>query len=538
MGRLELVVRREGTFARAYARKRPLGDLALDVRVRDMLLEEARVAGLARNAHVVPVLDVGEDEEGAFLVMDFVDGVPLDRIVERLGSRLPLQCALEIARQIAEGLHAVHETMTTDGAPMEIVHRDLSPSNVLVGFDGIARVTDFGIARARDRAAISQPGVRKGKRSYMAPEQLRGAEVDRRTDLFALGVVIAEMVAGARLYGEVTPTERARRTLDEPPPDIGELRADVPTELVALTFELMARERADRPRDARLVSTRLAAVRDQLRIEEGSIDLGELVRARFDDVRRDNDRMLAAALRDQDPTVQMALADASSLEPLPHDELTTVDELASDLRSLTGELPREPTGELPIEPSSELVTDPSRELPLVAEPSVVEPATTAWRAPVTRQPVPARSPLTTRAIVAVALAGAVALISVSVWWATRAVPNVAPRDDDDRTLDTTALDTTAPDTTALDTTAPDTTDTTAPDTVTPEAITPDEVGASAGERGEPTTDEHTEEVRADDGTVEPRRDTQRDRARGGRRAGASAGMDEPTTERRTTWTWE
>jgi serine/threonine-protein kinase len=302
MGRIELVVRREGAFARAYARKRLLPGLAGDGALRALFIEEARVAGLVRHANVVPVLDVGEDDDGPYLVMDYVDGVSVADLIVRFGARLPLQVCLEIARQIAEGLHAAHELVSPEGKAMGLVHRDLSATNVLVGFDGTARVTDFGVARALDRGSLTRPGVPKGKLSYMAPEQIRSEPLDLRTDLFGLGVLLSELLKGGKLYGDVAPSEIARRTLEEPPPDPGDERDDLPPDLVALVFELLARRAEDRPRDARAVAGRLSAILADLRAEEGPIDVGELVRARFHTERAANAKMLAEALRDEDPT--------------------------------------------------------------------------------------------------------------------------------------------------------------------------------------------------------------------------------------------
>lgn len=298
MGQVELVIRREGSFGRAYARKRLLPSLAEDASARAMFLEEGRIAGLVRHAHVVPVIDVGEDDDGPYLLLELVDGVSVAELIERLGARIPVQVAVEIARQTAEGLHAAHELRSPRGA-MELVHRDLSPANVLVGFDGVARVTDFGVAKARDRAARTQVGVVIGKRSYMPPEQLRAEKLDRRADLFALGVVLAEMLIGGPLHGSASPSEVARRTLEEPPPDPGDERDDLPPELVALVFELMARRVEDRPGDARTVASRLARIGAALRADEDPLDVGELVRSTFDDRRRARQRELDEALRDE-----------------------------------------------------------------------------------------------------------------------------------------------------------------------------------------------------------------------------------------------
>lgn len=302
MGRVDLVVRREGAFARAYACKRLLAQHARDGVARALFLDEARIAGLVRHAHVVPVIDAGEDDEGPFLLMELVDGVSVAALVRRLGATIPIQVCVEIARHVAEGLHAAHELVSPEGVAMQLVHRDVSPANVLIGFDGIARVTDFGVARAVDRPGATAESTPVGKLSYMAPEQILGEPLDPRADLYALGLVLAEMLRGAPRGEGASPSEIARRTLEEPPDDPGEERPDLPPALSALLFELMARDREDRPRDARTVGARLAAICAELRAEEGPIDVGELVRRAFDDVRRGNARVLAEALRDVDAT--------------------------------------------------------------------------------------------------------------------------------------------------------------------------------------------------------------------------------------------
>ncbi len=291
MGSVELVVAQDGAFARAYARKRLLPKLAANGEAVALFLEEGRVAGLVRHAHVVSVIDAGEDDEGPYLLMDLIDGVSLAEVIRRSGVGLPVQIAVEIARQVAEGLHAAHELVTPGGGAMELVHRDLSPSNVLVGFDGVARVTDFGVARARGRE-ITSPGALVGKRSYMAPEQRTGREIDRRADLFSLGIVLIEMLRG----------EPLSRDPEECPPDPGDDRDDLPAELVALSFELTAMDPSARPPTARAVAARLSQIHAALRAEEDPVDLGELMRSTFAEERRRSAEELSRVLEDDAPT--------------------------------------------------------------------------------------------------------------------------------------------------------------------------------------------------------------------------------------------
>lgn len=303
MGRVELVVAHDGGFARAYVRKRLLSKVSSNGDAVAMFLEEGRIAALLRHANVVPVIDAGEDAEGPYLLMDLVDGVPLGKLVQRFPLGVPVQVAVEIARQVAVGLHAAHELVAPGNRPMALVHRDLSPGNVLLGFDGVARVTDFGVARAADRT-MTQPDLIVGKRSYMAPEQARAASIDRRADLFSLGVVLVELLRG----------EPVSRTAGDAVPDPGDDRADLPAELVALIFELTALDPAARPATARDVATRLAAIHRALVQDEDPIELGELLRTTFADERAKMAAELSRILEDDAATHNdIAITDAPSL---------------------------------------------------------------------------------------------------------------------------------------------------------------------------------------------------------------------------------
>jgi serine/threonine protein kinase len=260
MGCVDLVIRRDGEFVRLFAQKRLRPHLREDEGVRRMFLEEGRIAGLVRHPNVVSVVDVGEDESGPYLVMELVEGVTLSDLIARLAAQgrcIPLPIALRIAAQIAEGLEAIHEARRPGGERLDVIHRDVSPQNVLVGFDGIARVTDFGIAKALGRATPTTTGILKGKLGYFAPERLRFEELDRRADLFSFGVVLFEMLAGRRLYDGTDDVEVPRRILHEPAPDIADERDDAEPELVELLFQLLAKDPALRPPDARTVAHKL-----------------------------------------------------------------------------------------------------------------------------------------------------------------------------------------------------------------------------------------------------------------------------------------
>jgi eukaryotic-like serine/threonine-protein kinase len=285
MGRVDLAVREAGEFMRFYAVKRLRAGFIDDPDARAMFLEEARVAGLVRHPNVVAVHDVGEDAEGPYLVMDFVEGMSLSSLLDWVkaeGSLLPVQVCLRIMRDVAEGLHAAHELRGPDDEALGLVHRDVSPQNILVGFDGIVRLTDFGIAKALGRStAQTSTGLVKGKSGYLAPEQLKFKEPDRRTDLFAMGIVFYELMSGERLYAGKSLGEVAERILEEPPPDIFDVRDDVPANVVGLLFKLLAKSPDGRPRDARSASREIDEALHALLSNEEPVALSDFMDQHF-----------------------------------------------------------------------------------------------------------------------------------------------------------------------------------------------------------------------------------------------------------------
>ena len=287
MGSVELVVRDHGHFESLHALKRLHRELRSEPETRAMFLDEARIAGLIRHPNVVSVTDIGEDEDGPYIVMDYVDGVPLNRLLSRASRdrRLPLACALEIMRQVAVGLEAAHALTDAAGKPLHVVHRDISPQNILIGFDGFVRVTDFGIAKAMGRSAKTQTGILKGKIGYLAPEALRFEESDHRSDLFSFGVVLFECLTQRRLYRSADGLQSARDILNAPPPDLGEELEDAPDALVELVFSLLAKDAEHRPRSAGEVETTLQEILADVTLDVPMPPLSELMRERFGDER-------------------------------------------------------------------------------------------------------------------------------------------------------------------------------------------------------------------------------------------------------------
>jgi serine/threonine-protein kinase len=190
-------------FSRTVAIKRLHPQFSLNEEFVGMFLDEARLVGRIRHPNVIPTLDVVSTPGELFLVMDYVPGESLSKLLKgatTIGHRLPPRVIASIVAATLHGLHAAHEARDEHGQPLGIVHRDVSPQNVLVGTDGVPRILDFGVAKAAGRVQTTQAGQLKGKLAYMAPEQIRSDVVNRQTDVYAASIVLWESLTGQRLY--------------------------------------------------------------------------------------------------------------------------------------------------------------------------------------------------------------------------------------------------------------------------------------------------------------------------------------------------
>lgn len=204
-------------FSRTVAIKRLHVQLSRDEDFTGMFMDEARLAARIRHPNVVSVLDVVKEHGELFLVMEYVQGESLSRLVRAVRPGvMPPRITTTIVAGVLHGLHAAHEATTEHGEPLAIVHRDVSPQNVMVGTDGVARVLDFGVAKAAHRAQTTREGTVKGKIGYMAPEQLLGEQVDRRADVYACAVVLWEALTGERLFDGDNHGRIVRKIIDEP----------------------------------------------------------------------------------------------------------------------------------------------------------------------------------------------------------------------------------------------------------------------------------------------------------------------------------
>lgn len=227
-------------FARTVAIKRLHAMFAKDPEFVSMFLDEARLAGRIRHPNVVPVLDVVAEQNELFLVMEYIHGDSLSKLLRQMrerGETMPLGVAVSIMAGALQGLHAAHETTNDHGEPLEIVHRDISPQNIMVGADGVARVADFGIAKAAGRAQSTQDGQLKGKLCYMAPEQLAQRPVDRRTDVYSASVVLWEVLTGRRLFQSDEPAAVVMQILQGNRIKPSKLNPQVPAALDAVVMK-------------------------------------------------------------------------------------------------------------------------------------------------------------------------------------------------------------------------------------------------------------------------------------------------------------
>jgi serine/threonine-protein kinase len=252
-----------GGFARTVAIKRLHPHLAEEAEFRSTLIDEARLASRIHHPNVVSTLDVISAGEELLVVMEYVRGESLARLLREehsRGRRVPLSVASTIVVGALHGLHAAHQATGDGGTPLGIVHRDVSPHNIVVGVDGVARVIDFGVAKAVGRLQTTREGVVKGKMAYMAPEQLAARQVTPRTDVYAAGVVLWEMLAGRRLFagdGDGAVYGQVLAGASEPP---SVHAPGLPKALDALVMKALASDPAERFATARAMAEELVRI--------------------------------------------------------------------------------------------------------------------------------------------------------------------------------------------------------------------------------------------------------------------------------------
>ena len=268
-------------FEKLVVLKRILPHLAESDEFVNMFLQEARTAARLNHANIVQIFDVGREQDFYFIAMEYVHGEDVRRVVRQASAvhrLLPLPLAVRIAIGACEGLEYAHSKADNQGKPLNIVHRDISPQNILVTFDGGVKVIDFGIAKAADQVQQTRSGVLKGKYSYMSPEQANGKKVDRRSDVFAVAIVLYELVTGTRLFKRATDLSTLNAVMAckvEPPharnPAIDE-------DLDAILLRALAKNRDQRTATCGQLQLELEAYLSKHQLPGSSGHLGQFMR--------------------------------------------------------------------------------------------------------------------------------------------------------------------------------------------------------------------------------------------------------------------
>jgi eukaryotic-like serine/threonine-protein kinase len=293
--------------------KRILPHLADDEHFVTMFRDEAALASRLEHPNVCRVYTLGQSENTWFIVMEYLHGVALSRLLTRLSKQrqylsLPLVAAIVI--QACEGLHHAHELKDAEGHPLSVVHRDVSPPNIFIGADGMVKLLDFGIAKARGASSKTRTGTVKGKNAYMSPEQILGKPLDRRSDVFALGAVLYELLAVKRLFHRDSDFLTFKAITEEPIPDIRERRPDLPAGMREVVLRALARDVNARYPTAKEMAD---AVRGALATTGGVGKVGDLAKMVLADFA---DELAAKQKMSEQPGTLAISADSASVPTL------------------------------------------------------------------------------------------------------------------------------------------------------------------------------------------------------------------------------
>ena len=271
----------EAGFRRKVAIKRVLQHLHEDEKFERMFVEEAHIVAELNHPNIVQIHDFGRERDGGyFIVMEWVEGLNLAdyvRAYSRVGEAPPWPLASAIAIEVLRALSAAHQRMDDEGRPVPVIHRDVTPANVMIGVNGAVKLTDFGLSRAIDRPRTTDPGTVKGKVAYMAPELLENQKPDPRCDLYSVGVTLWEAIAAQRLFGgKGTDIDIALRVLEGKIPPLHTVAEGIPEELEAIVNRALARNPRERFQRAQEMVDALAAL---LRTRHAPTDGSALARS-------------------------------------------------------------------------------------------------------------------------------------------------------------------------------------------------------------------------------------------------------------------
>lgn len=276
-----------GAFERPVVIKRILPHVAQNPEFTNMFMDEARIAAAIQHPNIVQHLDFARADGELFLVLEYLHGESLSNLTRRSQSRaqpVGVDMSTHIVAEACAGLHAAHELRGSDGELLEVIHRDVSPSNLFVTYDGAVKVIDFGVAKAAHRISRTEAGALKGKFAYMSPEQAEGEPLDRRSDVFSLGIVLYELTTRRRLFSRATATATLRAVRGEPIPRPSSLVDGYPRELEEVVLTALQRDPAKRFATAQEMRRALADFRKRSDgVSTPQEHLAERIRSMFGD---------------------------------------------------------------------------------------------------------------------------------------------------------------------------------------------------------------------------------------------------------------
>jgi serine/threonine protein kinase len=293
------VMRGPAGYAKLVVLKELRSELVQDPDHLAMFFAEARLGARLSHPAVVQVYELGQDAGRLFITMEFLEGQPLHRVLARLGDSggLPTATYLRVVEEVLSALHYSHELTDYDGTPLHVVHRDVSPHNVFVTYDGRVKLVDFGIAKGLDSPLDTRNGIVKGKVAYMSPEQAAGRPVDRRSDVYSAGIMIWEAITGVRLWRGLNEVAIVGQLMGGNVPAPHTIRPDVPPELEAVCLRALSREPADRHQTAEALRLDLEAAVLKLGMRAPLAPLGELVSRSFSAERAEMRERISLKLR-------------------------------------------------------------------------------------------------------------------------------------------------------------------------------------------------------------------------------------------------
>ncbi|MDP2342644.1 MAG: protein kinase [Deltaproteobacteria bacterium] len=273
-------------FEKVVVLKRILSHLASDEEFVSMFLDEARIAAKLSHPNIVQIYDLGKADNTYYIAMEYVSGRNVQHLINKQqgqGGHLPVEHVCRIIAGVCDGLFYAHSRKDYDGKPLNIVHRDISPQNILVSFAGGVKVVDFGIAKASTQLAQTRAGVLKGKYAYMSPEQVRGAKVDHRSDLFAVGLVMYEMLTGMRAFERDTSLKTLKAIVQEKPLNPREANPEIPMDVVKLLSKALEKNPDRRYKTAQEMQLALEDFLEQSPKKSNNVRLSRFLYELFDD---------------------------------------------------------------------------------------------------------------------------------------------------------------------------------------------------------------------------------------------------------------